>query len=499
MENVTRIPRGAIRLNVVLQIAAMAILVGAVNYFSFNHYTRADFSRSQKFVLADQTKRVIRELKTAKPLRIIVFSSPSYRGPETQIYPDVQNLLRELIFSGRERIEVEFVDQTRDLTRARQLQGQYKFSADESVLILDYEGRTKFVPVAEMADFDMTPLARGEPPRLLAFKGEQALTNAMMALVSPETRKAYFLEGHGEPPIVGTTTPLLVLRDYIERQNVSVQPLSLASVDNVPADGAALVIAAPQSDLSEREIAIVEQYWNTQGRLLILLDPKAPTPRLQSFLNSLGILPQDNRVLRVARSRLLEGVIGIYRIVTGEFSPFSVITKRLVGMEVELPGDTQSLTLDTTQAEKAGVQLWPLIQAAEEFWGESEYVTDENKGVRYDEGRDIGFPVYVAAAAARGGVADDRIAVESAKLVVTGNSEFALDVAQTPPGMDFLVSSMNWLFDRDRYTGAVPKTIQHFNLNVSEAQVSTIALYVIVLIPGAVAVMGLIAWWRRRA
>ena len=147
------IPRKTIRLNVALQVLAMLVLLIAVNYFSFNHYARADFSRSQKFVLSDQTKRVLRELK--KPVRVTVFFSPTVRSPETGLFPDVQNLLKELIFSGRNKIEVEYVDPTRNLSRARELQEQYKFSVSENVLILDYDGRSKFVPVAEMADFDI--------------------------------------------------------------------------------------------------------------------------------------------------------------------------------------------------------------------------------------------------------------------------------------------------------------------------------------------------------
>ena len=104
----------------------------------------------------------------------------------------------------------------------------------------------------EMADFDMGPVETGEPPRLLAFKGEQALTNGMIALINPERLKVYFLEGHGEPTI-GTGTPLGVFKDYIERQNVSAAPLSFASLDAVPSDCAAVVIVAPQVDIDERE------------------------------------------------------------------------------------------------------------------------------------------------------------------------------------------------------------------------------------------------------
>ena len=521
------IPRRTIRLNVALQVVAMLVLLVAVNYFSFNHYARADFSRSQKFTLSEQTRRVLRELK--KPVRITVFFSPTVLSPETGLFPDVQNLLKELIFSGRNKIEVEYVDPTRNLSRARELQEQYKFSVSENVLILDfgragqgvrdkcplrrqrfnadiregvgrqrcvdYDGRSKFVPVSEMADFDMSPVESGDPPRLLAFKGEQALTNGMIALISPERLKVYFLQGHGEPAIV-ERTPLSVFKDYVERQNVSVAPLSFASLDSVPADCAALTIVAPQFDLEEREALILEKYWKEKGRLLVLLDPKAKTPRLTSLLKQAGVTPVDDRVLRTVR---LPFATGILRDVTAEFLPKNAITKRMAGINILLPGATQSLDMDGAQAQNAGVQLWPLIRASDEFWGEMDYVTDEKKGVRYEEGKDIGQPLYVALAAARGGVTDDRVEVESAKLIAVGSCEFALDAALNQQGLDFLLSAMNWLLDRGQFTGVMPKTVKHFSLNLSDAQLGSIALYTMVVIPGIAAFAGLVVWWRRRA
>jgi cbb3-type cytochrome oxidase subunit 3 len=487
------IPRKTIRLNVALQVLAMLVLLIAVNYFSFNHYARADFSRSQKFVLSDQTKRVLRELK--KPVRVTVFFSPTVRSPETGLFPDVQNLLKELIFSGRNKIEVEYVDPTRNLSRARELQEQYKFSVSENVLILDYDGRSKFVPVAEMADFDTSSVESGDPPRLLAFKGEQALTNGMIALISPERLKVYFLQGHGEPAI-GEMTPLSVFKDYIERQNVSVAPLSFGSLDAVPADCATLIIVAPQFDIEEREAMILGRYWKEKGRLLLLLDPRVKTPRLTSLLKQAGVTPLDNRVLRTVR---LPFATGILRDVTAEFLLGNAITKRMAGINILLPGATQSLSFDAGQSQAAGVQIWPLIRASDEFWGETDHETDEKKGVRYEEGKDAGQPLYVALAAARGGVKDERVEVESAKLVAVGSCEFALDAALNQQGLDFLLSAMNWLLDRGQFTGVMPKTVKHFFLNLTDAQLGSIALYTMVVIPGIAALAGLVVWWRRRA
>jgi len=490
------VPRGSIRFSVLLQILAMGVVLLAVNYFSFNNYSRADFSRSQRFVLAEQTKRVLRDLKG--PVRISVFFSQTSTSPDAVLYPDVQNLLKELIFSGRKRIEVEQVDPTRNLSRARELQGKYKFNADENVLILEYEGRTKFVSVGELGEFDLTPAMTGGAPKLISFRGEQVLTNALIALLNPEKKKIYFLQGHGEPGITGNT-PISMFVDYAGRQNAEVAPLSLSSLDAIPADAGMVAIIAPQNDLDERETAILARYWTaSQGRLLVLLDPNINTPHLRSILESAGIAPMNNRVLRLVR---LPFAMAILREVTGEFLLKNPVTKRMTAAGMMFPGQTQSLAADEEAAKKANIQLWPLIVAAEEFWGETDYITDETTGVRYDEGHDVGQPVYVAIAAARGGVNDDRVEVESSKMVAVGNCEFAWDgsISKQGQSLDFLLSSTNWLLDRKQLTGGVPKNAQQFTLNLTEQQIRSLALYIMIIMPGAVAVLGLIAWLRRRS
>ncbi len=500
MSEPAKVPRGWIRFNVGLQTFAVFVLLLAVNYFSFDHYGRWDFSRSQEFDLSEQTKRVIRMLKPPG-VKVFVFFSPTSASPEQQIGPDVKNFLKELIFSGRKMISVEYVDPVRDLSRARELQAKYKFNANENVLILDYNGQVKFLPVMDMADFDLTPLQSGEPPRLIAFKGEQAITNALISLVNPEARKIFFLQGHGEPGVGGSASPLSTLRDYIARQNVGIDILTLASTDHVPKECSVLAIIAPQTDIEEREALIIESFWKNRGRLLVLLDPAAKTPHLDAVLERAGIIPRDDRVLRLLKNPLLPNVVGIWRTVTGEFMPDATVSKRLVGTNIVLSGASQSLKLDDKVAKAAGVQLFPAIRAGEEYWGETDYIPDEKKGVHYDDGVDTGYPIYVAATATLGGVSDERVEVESSKLVVVGNSEFALDasLSKQPQALDFLLSSFNWLLDRGSLTGVMPKTIKYFSLTLTDAQLGFVATYAMIVIPGVAALLGIFVWWRRRS
>jgi len=487
------IPRTGIRISIGLQVLAMLVLFAGVNYLGFEYYTRIDCSRSQKFALSAQTRRVIREFK--KPVNITVILSPTFLSPVTQVLGDVRNLLAEIQHSGRERIAIEFVDPTRDLARMRELQGKYKFTNADSLIILDCDGRSRFLNIGDMADFDMRPAAQGEAPRLVAFRGEQVLTGALIGLLRPESQAVYFLQGHGEPPL-GSASPVAVLADYIRKQNAKVDALSLASSDTIPADAAALVILSPKFDLDERETAVLSAWLKLRGRLLVLLDPDAKTPRLHSVLASNGIVPQDDRVLRTIK--LPFNSIGILREVTGEILPTTEFTRRLEGTTVLFAGATQSLKLEQELAENQKIRLRPLIQAAEEFWGETNYAPNQPQGVHYDDGIDHGQPLTVAASADRDGVEDDRVEVQTSRLIVVGSSQFAFDASATPQGMDFILSSINSLLDRGKLTGVTAKSVTHFALNLTDEQLGRIALFTMLVLPALSGLAGLLVWWRRR-
>src|SRR5207247_7027432 len=89
---------------------------------------------------------------------------------------------------------------------------KYKVVTDESLLVLDYDGRNKTVKASEMADFDQSGMAFGEGPRVAAFKGEQAITSAMIDLVEGKKKILGYVTGHKEPALTEGTSPITVLK-----------------------------------------------------------------------------------------------------------------------------------------------------------------------------------------------------------------------------------------------------------------------------------------------
>src|SRR6266550_4234505 len=73
---------------------------------------------------------------------------------------------------------------------------RWDFSRDQK-----YELSNKTVKASEMADVDQSGMALGEGPRVTAFKGEQAITSAMMDLVEGKKNALGYVLGHKEPPL----------------------------------------------------------------------------------------------------------------------------------------------------------------------------------------------------------------------------------------------------------------------------------------------------------
>ena len=153
--------RTGIKISIGLQCLAVAVIYVLVNYLGFSHYERRDYSRSQKFTLAEQTKVILGEFK--QPLSIIVVSSPSFLSPVSQILGDVRSLMTEILFHKRQGLVVEYVDPTRNPSRIQAIQTKYNLTNLDNVAILDYEGRQRVVNLAEMGEFDMSPLAQAKP------------------------------------------------------------------------------------------------------------------------------------------------------------------------------------------------------------------------------------------------------------------------------------------------------------------------------------------------
>jgi ABC-2 type transport system permease protein len=486
-----KIHRVRIGVNVLVQMALLLFLAIAANYLGFEHYKRWDLSRDQKYALSDKTKRFLETIKGK--IRITVFFSAN--NPISQ---DVQSLLTEYQYAAKEKIDIEHIDPERNYSRAKALVDKYKIVSDESQIILDYDNRNKAVKASEMAEMDQGNPMFGEPPKMTGFKGEQAITGAMIDLVEGKKNAVGYVLGHKEPPIA-EGGPMSLVKTVIENENIKFQELNLFEVPAIPADLKTIVINGPQYDLSEREMKLLHDFWVKQGRILLLLDPSAKTPKLLAFLNDLGVKVNDDRLMAVVKTGIQE--MARVRDVIGRFLPESPITKKLADVRGIFLGGTSSITLEQDRVRAANVRLQPLIQAEKGYWAEKDYNTTDEAKLQADALAAPATPLTIGVSIEKGGSADERVQTNSARMVVVTNSNFVQDTAitQEQQALDFMSGSINWLLSREQLIGIAPKVPKTLTFSLDDNAMRNMRWLILVLLPLIPAVLGFGVWWYRRA
>jgi ABC-2 type transport system permease protein len=484
-----KIGRLQIGVNVLIQVVLVVFLAMMVNAIAFRHYKRWDFSRDQKYALSDKTKRFLDSMKGK--MRITVFFAPN-----TPISADVQNLLTEYQYAGHGKIDVENIDPERNLSRAKEIFEKYKVVSEESLLVLDYEGRNKTVKASEMAEIDQSGMAFGEGPRVAAFKGEQALTSAMIDLVEGKKNVLGYVVGHKEPPL-NEQSPISVLKTFIENENIKFQELNFFDVGSIPGEIKALLIAGPQYDFSDREMKMLRDFWEKQGRILLLLDPAAKTPKLRAFLNELGVKVNEDRLMVFIRTGIQE--VALTRDVQAHFLD-TPITKRLADARMLLLGGTSSVTLQPDRVRAASIRLEPLLQAETGYFAETDYTNQDQAKLQADA-KNATTPLTIAASIEKGGSADERVNVNSSRMVVISNATFIQDnaVTQDQQALDFMSAAANWLLSREQLIGIAPKVPKPLTFSLGEDALRTVRLVILILMPLVPAIIGAAVWWQRRA
>ncbi|MDQ6913238.1 MAG: GldG family protein [Verrucomicrobiota bacterium] len=501
-----KIHRLQIGVNVMVQVALILLLAVMVNYLGFEHYRRWDVSRDKKFELSDKTKRFLESVKSK--MRVTVFF-----GNRNPIAQDVQSLLTEYQYASKGKVDVENIDPERSLSRAKEIFEKYKVVTDESVVIVDYEGRSKTIKASEMADIEGGNSMFGEQPTVTAFKGEQAVTSAMIDLVEGHKNTVGYVLGHKEPTLTdapptmspamqaqpGEHSPVSILRTFIENENIKFSELNLFDVPSIPEEMKTIVIIGPQYDFSEREMQLLHTFWDKGGRILLLLDPAAKMPRLGGFLNTLGLRVNDDRLMAMVRTGIQE--VALIRDVQARFLGDSPITKRLADARGLFLGGTSSITLEAERVRPANIRLQPLIQAEHGYWAEKDYNSTDQEKLQANAAAGQNATLTIAASIEKGGSADDRVQANSSRIVVVANATFVQDNAltQDQQGLDFVSGSINWLLNREQLIGIAPKVPKTLTFMLEDNAMRNLRWLILVLMPLVPALIGLAVWWQRRA
>ncbi len=145
-----------------------------------------------------------------------------------------------------------------------------------------------------------------------------------------------------------------------------------------------------------------------------------------------------------------------------------------------------------------------LVQTSDEGWGETNLgMLLRGEPVAFDDDDHPG-PAAVGIAIEQltdigGDVSDEDGDGESYRLVVFGDSDFLTDLDIANAGNAILgTNAFNWLVAREDLVGIPPRDVEQVSLFLTQQQMRNLFLLVLIAMPGAAILGGILVWRRRR-
>lgn len=438
--------------SVILSLAFVGIIV-VVNTIAFQNPKSWDMTEDKSNTLAPQTLQTLASL----PDTVVATAFYSMNLDST----GADELLLKFKNSSAGKFDYRFVDPDLDPVAARQA----GVTGDGKIL-----------------------LQMGETKEIASYADEQELTRTMIRLISPEKRAVYFLEGHGEATLDGSTEmDLSRAKSTLESKNYTVNSLNLFTSPGIPADALAVIVAGPMKPLSEGEVQQLKEYVAGGGSLIVMENPIALTdfggaadPLAEYLSSDWGIILNDDIVIDLINSQnplqAVSSNIGMHP-----------ITQNLTQNYVVVLPQARSLSMG---AEKENVTLTPIILTTEKSWGESEFTSIDQ--IQFDEGKDIPGPLNL--------IISGENSATGGRVVVAGNSLFATNSSFDVYGNgNMFINSVDWAAEQENLLNLTPREpiTRTFTAPNNITFVVMIITTVLVL-PGLVVFLGISAWAARR-
>jgi hypothetical protein len=302
-----------------------------------------------------------------------------------------------------------------------------------------------------------------------------------------------------EPGSVAADRGLSQLTDELRVRNFDVDVLDLARSRRIPEDAALLLAVGPRAPyLPEEQDKLREYLVNQSGRLVLALEPGA-NHGLDDLLRDWGLRADDVLLVDRDPQEIAEGG----DLILWRFAPHP-ITQVLIANQIPvLAGRARVVRPDPRRAPDPSLKITSLIGSSPKAWGERSYRrTDEFK---YDVAVDLpgsGNPATlpVAAVSERVTAANLPFSVHGGRLLVFGIADIFANNRLSDGGNLFLVrNAINWATERDAQLNIPPRPITKFQLTLSQTELGKLRLGLLLIVPGAVALLGLIVYWSRRS
>jgi hypothetical protein len=427
-----------LKINNVLMVIFFTFAVVLINLIIRQYYYRADMSFSRQYTLAPQSQSVAKSIDR-----------------ET-----------EIIFFG--------IEGSKEHKRLRDLMDTYRY-INRRIVYTFYDLDRSPLKAKEYNINEYNTLVFKNNEKIITAKGgdEEAITNLLIRGTRRKVINISYLQGHNEHSTSGTERDGygLVL-GKLKEQGYNVQLLDLKATDLKPGEVDLLIIAAPQSELSQEEYEKLWNYRENGGKFLILVDgPQQLTPFLKTFGLQIGDFPVYD-TQNVAGTDPSTPLVNTY--------PNTPITSNF-GLSTVFPGVHPIFYRDNLML---GFKFEPLVRTSPGNWQE------KNNNGKKDPGEE-GHSATIAAIVSH----PDKLV----KMVVFGDSDFASNAYSGVSGnANLFLNAVNWLCGEGAMVSVAPAQSEFVPMFVSDEQSRLLRILAPIGIPLLFLVSGTVIWWQRR-
>ena len=485
------VTRWRIGFDVVLRTVLVLAVMVMANYLGVRFFHRYYLSSQTRMALSTRTLSVLRSVTNRVDVTL-------YFDRKADFYQDIVALLNEYRAANK-NITVQTVDYVRDPGQAEIIKQKYKqfftSPSDKDVIIFDSGGRVRVLPASLLVTHKDELIGahpkEGNPQqpeleferRPVTFRGEQAFTSILLSLANPQPRKAYFLQGHGEPSLTDSgNTGFQKFMSVLQENYITVTNLSWVGNAGVPADADLLIIAGPENHLSEPELQHIGQYLREGGRLLVFFNQSSvghPTG-LESILQAWGVDVMDDLVQDANHT------VTTYDIIVTTFGKHPIVDA-LSDEQLQIYRPRPILKLSQSS------QVANAPEVAELF-------ASSPDGTLLGNSTESPHNYPLAVAVEQKPVAGATNPRGNTRIVVVGDDIFLGNYYIDAGGnRDFLNSAVNWLIDRPLLlAGIEPRPVTNYRLQITKYQQRQLSWLLLGVLPGSVLLLGWIVWFVRR-
>jgi ABC-type uncharacterized transport system involved in gliding motility auxiliary subunit len=441
-------------------VVLFLMLVVLLGYLAGQYHVAKDITQANRNILTQGSVNVLKQMK--EPINITVFATKDDASGGDNFRKGMIDFIARYQ-REKKNVNLRFINPSIEPKLA-----QDAGVKEDGEVVVEYNKRSEHI---------IPPIA------------EQEMTNLLVRLSRTNQQAVMYLDGHGERNLLGVKNhDIGEFGKQLEKKGFKFANPDLTVAQAVPSNGAMLVIASPQVNVSEVEAKKIKAYLERGGNLLWLVDDNN-LRGLESVAEYLGMTVSPGIALDMASAQYGADARVSFASLYGEHA----ITKNFM-LRTLFPEAHQVTAIGT---DENGWKVSNLVEVAPNGWLMAGKLAKDAKP-EFNEKTDKRGPINI-------GVALERIyGKKGQRVVVMGNANFLSNTFITNGGnLDLGVNIVNWLAGDDQLITIQPMPLKDINVTIPDSDSGRLVAWTVFhgfqyFLPLAMMIAGFYFWWKRR-